>query len=87
MRKIVYNYYIIKKKINMSEDLEYMRAYCSNWYIKHFGVQYDPTPWWNKWQIIGTFKGIQDVDKEKLIYETEIYNLRQNEQKSKKRFL
>ena len=71
----------------MSDELDYMRAYCSDWYRKHFGVQYDPTPWRDKWQIIGTFKGLQDADKERLIYDAEIYNSGQNEQKGKKRFL
>ena len=67
--------------------LEEMREFCSNYIIQHYGKLMDSTPWWDKWQIIGTFKGLQEANKEKVIYETEIYNFGQNEQKSKKRFL
>ena len=62
----------------MSDELDYMRAYCSNWYRKHFGIQYDPTPWWDKWQIIGTFKALKQEE----IKNEQVCDFGQNEQET-----
>lgn len=42
--------------------LEEMRQYCAEYIRKHYGDQYDNTPWWDKWQIINTFNKIKQKE-------------------------
>ena len=55
-----------------------MRAYCSEYIRKHYGDQYDMTPWWDKLQIYSYFKHIQEQE----IKNGQVRYFRQNEQKT-----
>lgn len=59
--------------------LEEMREYCAEYIRKHYGDQYDNTPWWDKWQIINTFNKIKQKEKEY----GQVHYFRQNEQETK----
>ena len=59
--------------------LEEMRQYCAEHIRKHYGDQYDNTPWCDKWQIISYFKHL----KQKEIEDGQVRYFRQNEQETK----
>ena len=66
--------------MELEEDytLEEARQYCSEYIRRHFGDQYDNTPWWDKWQIYNTLKKF----KQKEIENGQVRYFRQNEQKT-----
>ena len=55
--------------------LDEARQYCSEYIRKHFGDQYDNTPWWDKWQIYNTLKKFKQKEKEN----EQVCYFRQNE--------
>jgi hypothetical protein len=67
--------------MELEEDytLDEARQYCSEYIRKHFGDQYDNTPWWDKWQIYNTLKKF----KQKEIEDGQVRYFRQNEQETK----
>jgi len=58
--------------------LEKARQYCSEYIRKHFGDQYDNTPWWDKWQVYNTLRRL----KQKEIENGQVRYFRQNEQET-----
>ena len=67
--------------MELEEDytLDEARQYCSEYIRRHFGDQYDNTPWWDKWQIYNTLKKF----KQKEIEDGQVRYFRQNEQETK----
>lgn len=74
----------------MSEQLEEIRKFCSDFICKHFGKEYDATLWMDKLRLYGIYNSIKDYEKrqmmsisdyikQKEIENEQIYHFRQNE--------
>lgn len=51
----------------MSEQLEEIRKYCSDFICKHLGKEYDATPWMDKWRLYGIYNSIKDYEKRQMM--------------------
>lgn len=51
----------------MSEQLEKIRKFCSDFIRKHFGEEYDATPWMDKWRLYGIYNSIKDYEKRQMM--------------------
>ena len=46
----------------MSDELEKVRKFCSDWTIENFGKEYDTTPWMTKLDLYSLYKYILGED-------------------------
>lgn len=78
----------------MSEQLEDIRKFCSDFIRKHLGEEYDVTPWMDKLRLYSLYLSIKDYEKrqmmsfsdyikQKEIENEQIYHFGQNEQETK----
>lgn len=51
----------------MSEQLEEIRKFCSDFIRKHFGEEYDATPWMDKWRLYGIYNSIKDYENRQMM--------------------
>ena len=51
----------------MSEQLEDIRKFCSDFIREHFGEEYDATPWMDKWRLYGIYNAINDYEKRQMM--------------------
>lgn len=74
----------------MSEQLEDIRKFCSDFIRKHLGEEYDVTPWMDKLRLYSLYLSIKDYEKrqmmsfsdyikQKEIENEQIYHFGQNE--------
>lgn len=47
----------------MSEQLEEIRKFCSDFIREHLGEEYDATPWMDKLRLYGIYNSIKDYEK------------------------
>ena len=51
----------------MSEQLEDIRKFCSNFIRKHLGEEYDATPWMDKLRLYSIYNSIKDYEKRQMM--------------------
>ena len=51
----------------MSEQLEEIRKFCSDFIREHLGEEYDATPWMDKWRLYGIYNSIKDYEKRQMM--------------------
>ena len=51
----------------MSEQLEDIRKFCSDFIRKHLGEEYDTTPWMDKLRLYSIYNSIKDYEKRQMM--------------------